>query len=457
MRGGSRLEGRCGSDGGLALGRLALSAPIFALLVACSGGGGGGALAASDGGASGSSSADGGSGPGTDDATQGPPHALGVLVLGESHLAGQSTMTPLVSVSFVPSTAGVTACATKVEGCAVTVAPRCKSDGCASGEVCAFDASCKPTCKKIPTCNVTCADDETCAPDPKSKTGAGKCQKKESFDAGPLAFSGTTTAISLFPPYAYRAQSDGAPFVSGASLRVKAQGAVGAGFAAFDESFTATSFIQTKPALEKLHKEDVFGQGPLTVGWVPGEDAIVVTVASQYGSAQCPADDAKGSFAVPRAVIDAVRSSPDGSGKSGSVTASIARQRRELKKDKRTVGSLSGATVEPVGWLELVTSSMESSAFQGCSGESVACADACVDVSVDADNCGACGHACGASEHCAAGKCVAGAVCTSGPEDTLAACSDGCSNDGDPYIDCDDYDCCAVRPGCPSTTACGKK
>ncbi len=31
--------------------------------------------------------------------------------------------------------------------------------------------------------------------------------------------------------------------------------------------------------------------------------------------------------------------------------------------------------------------------------------------------------------------------CTSGPENTNAACSDGCSNDGDRFVDCDDFDC----------------
>ncbi len=44
--------------------------------------------------------------------------------------------------------------------------------------------------------------------------------------------------------------------------------------------------------------------------------------------------------------------------------------------------------------------------------------------------------------------------CQPGPEDNLAACSDGCSNDGDEFVDCDDYDCCAVRPDCPASSAC---
>ncbi len=40
-------------------------------------------------------------------------------------------------------------------------------------------------------------------------------------------------------------------------------------------------------------------------------------------------------------------------------------------------------------------------------------------------------------------------------ESTPAACSDGCNNDGDPYLDCDDADCCSIRPDCPTGTYCG--
>lgn len=40
-------------------------------------------------------------------------------------------------------------------------------------------------------------------------------------------------------------------------------------------------------------------------------------------------------------------------------------------------------------------------------------------------------------------------------ESTVAACNDGCNNDGDPYLDCDDADCCAVRSDCASGTYCG--
>ncbi len=49
-----------------------------------------------------------------------------------------------------------------------------------------------------------------------------------------------------------------------------------------------------------------------------------------------------------------------------------------------------------------------------------------------------------------------GGVCAAGPENTTAACSDGCSNDGDRFADCNDYDCCGAR-SCPANTACGAR
>ncbi len=44
---------------------------------------------------------------------------------------------------------------------------------------------------------------------------------------------------------------------------------------------------------------------------------------------------------------------------------------------------------------------------------------------------------------------------TEGPEDTLAACSDGCDNDGNSFADCNDFDCCEVRTDCGADTECG--
>jgi hypothetical protein len=48
--------------------------------------------------------------------------------------------------------------------------------------------------------------------------------------------------------------------------------------------------------------------------------------------------------------------------------------------------------------------------------------------------------------------------CLPGPEDNLPLCTDECSNDDDTFIDCEDFDCCDV-PGldCPPTSACGMR
>jgi hypothetical protein len=47
--------------------------------------------------------------------------------------------------------------------------------------------------------------------------------------------------------------------------------------------------------------------------------------------------------------------------------------------------------------------------------------------------------------------------CTSaGTEDTTALCNDGCDNNGNGYADCDDRGCCDVRRDCPTDTFCGR-
>lgn len=54
------------------------------------------------------------------------------------------------------------------------------------------------------------------------------------------------------------------------------------------------------------------------------------------------------------------------------------------------------------------------------------------------------------------------AECALGPENTLAACTDGCNNDADDvsWVDCDDRDCCAVLNEnvriCGTQTFCGR-
>lgn len=77
------------------------------------------------------------------------------------------------------------------------------------------------------------------------------------------------------------------------------------------------------------------------------------------------------------------------------------------------------------------------------------CQGQCTDLQTDPENCGKCGVTVAEGTECHGGV----PTCAMGPENTVAACSDGCSNDGDPYIDCDDYDCCDVV-ACAKGTTC---
>ena len=77
-----------------------------------------------------------------------------------------------------------------------------------------------------------------------------------------------------------------------------------------------------------------------------------------------------------------------------------------------------------------------------------ACTDGCDnegDGYVDCDDfncCGVLGSSCSTAFLC--GRLL---TCTPAVENTVTACTDGCSNDGDPYEDCDDFDCCGIA-GC---------
>jgi hypothetical protein len=53
--------------------------------------------------------------------------------------------------------------------------------------------------------------------------------------------------------------------------------------------------------------------------------------------------------------------------------------------------------------------------------------------------------------HCRCVHTDGAATCAAGAENTAAACDDGCSNDGDGYVDCDDFDCCSVVTCAPGT------
>jgi hypothetical protein len=90
-----------------------------------------------------------------------------------------------------------------------------------------------------------------------------------------------------------------------------------------------------------------------------------------------------------------------------------------------------------------VTTKCEDDDLAACSGD-------CVDLMTSREHCGACDSPVPDGAECEDGQ----PGCVDGFEDTVAACTDGCSNDGDSYIDCDDFDCCDVVD-CPATSACG--
>jgi hypothetical protein len=240
----------------------------------------------------------------------------------------------------------------------------------------------------------------------------------------------------MYPPYQFESTGQGAPFLGGAELKVQASGATEAGFDKFDETFTATTFLQTKPSLAKIPKSDIFGTGALPIAWVPANDTIIISISGAGGTATCKVQDSLGKFDVPRSVVkaalvDDTLSTGTGTGTgsgSSSLSISVARQKRDVKKDKHAKGTLQLTSVKPDGWLELVTLSTESASFQGCAASEQICGDTCTDTSYDQLNCGACGNACPSSQSCYSGKCSGSSSSSSGSSGSSGTCSTCRSN-----------------------------
>jgi hypothetical protein len=352
----------------------------------------------------------------SDDPADQPPHSLGTIVLGEAHGSGTSTKsTPIVSATFLPDAMLGRACKKKLDGCEIQEIAKCtkvstSTSGCNSNEACVLDTtSCKAECKALAVCEKACDDDEVCkATTIGTATTGGTCVKQESFDAGPLAFSGTTTSITMFPPYRFESTGQGAPFLGGAELQVQASGATEAGFEKFDEKFTATTFLQTTPSLSKISKEKIFGTGALPIAWAPADDTIVITVSGAGGSATCKVKDSLGKFDVPRSVVKAAQGETTTTSGTSSLSISVSRRKKDVKKDKKAKGTLAATEIKPEGWLELITLSTESASFQGCASSQAICDETCTDLTRDVENCGTCGNACGTSQTCSAGKCSGG-------------------------------------------------
>ncbi len=348
----------------------------------------------------------------TEDPTGGQmdgPHALGTILLGESHPAIAGNTVPFVSASFIPDVDGGgagAACTESVAGCQIALVPDC-NDSCEADQFCGFDAGCQPTCQAI--CDAQCAQGEVCYfPAPNSPG----CKKLETFDAGALTFIGTPLPITLFPPYSFMSEANASPFAPGGAAKIQATGASAAGFEKFEKEFTGTDFMQTSPKLSTIGFAEVFGDGPLPVKWTPGKGQVTITATVQspdfkFGTITCKADDASGSFDVPR---EALKAAIDG-GDISNLTVSVQRQRTDLFKDLTTKGELTGVTVQPIGFLQIITSSTEFHAFEGCAAGEAVCSNECVDVQSDPANCGGCGDTCLAGDDCNNGSCSGQGAC----------------------------------------------
>lgn len=376
------------------------------------------------------------------------PHALGAVVLGESHAPTGGTSTPIVTVGFLPDSSALPkSCSTQVDGCTVVTTPTCGT-GCGAGEQCGWDDSCNATCQ--PACTLGCGSGQECY---FVSPGQPACRVKQSFDAGALAFAGTTTPITLFPPYSYDAMGMGAPFLAGAQLEVQASGASGAGFDKFDEKFTATSFLQTNPPISQISAATMFGTGSVPVAWNPGGDSIVITLSGAGGTVTCDAQDTSGSFSIPRDAVNAAVGKSGGS----ALTLNVTRERDEWHKSESTHGTMVGVTVQPVGWLELTTLSTESATFQGCQvPNETMCADGCYDLSDDPLHCGSCSTVCTGGQTCSAGQCTTGTTtdCTTcesqADSSTCTTAYSSCEGDSNctAYASCDSG--CSGDPTCIS-------
>jgi len=363
---------------------------------------------------------------------------MGTITVIEAHATTGGNATSTVAAGFIPDAAtAAPRCTRTVAGCEVMLAPDC-SNTCGAKQYCAFDAGCKATCK--PVCDSTCADNEECYfPTP---TTSG-CRQRQSFDAGTLTLSGTTTPVTLFPPYSFKGIDSGSLFNDGAALSVTATGAASAGYRSFSESFTATHLFRTEPKLDKLGITDVFGAGNIPIRWSAGQDTILVTAtviakSGKTGTFTCKADDTTGKFDVPREAIKAVLAANDPLDK---LTLAVTRNKLQSIYDLGTMGMIPGVEVQPVGWLDLATSSTETTAFEGCGNDEQVCGNVCVNTSTNA-HCGSCDNACASGDTCMTDTCSGPAACQS----CFNTASTGSGTCASAYAACtNNADCAALR------------
>jgi hypothetical protein len=410
----------------------------FGLLISCV------ALGSAVAWATGCSSSSQGAGASADGGST-PPHALGAILVGESHAPGSAVSTPVVTAGFLPDSSLVPqTCTTQVAGCTMSTTPHCGAMGCGSGATCTWDAACQPTCQ--PACTLACGTGQECY---FASPGQPACRTTESFDAGALVFVGTTSPITLFPPYSYMGSIGIAPFTPAAQIQVQASGASGAGFNAFTATTNATSLVKTTPPLDQIPKTTVFGLGALPVGWVPGSDTVTVTVSGAAGVVSCTADDSSGQFQVPRAAIQAAQGATGGS----TLSIAVTREHDDWSKSLSTHGTLSTATVQAVGWVEISTVSMEQATVQGCTDPSqTMCPDGCFDTSTDALHCGSCTVICGSGQACVGGQCTTGTTTTDCTTCETTADTGACAS---PYSTCTADANCTSYGTCASACTTG--
>ncbi len=377
--------------------------------------------------------------PSGDDVDPNEPHAMGVIGIGEAHASTGGTASSSVVASFVPDAAGMApTCSTEVAGCYIPARPDCGGT-CGEDEACGFDSNCGSVCNRI--CDADCGSGEECyfpTPD------APACRARLSFAAGAIALSGTTTPVTLFPPYAFDGVDEGSLFLDGAQLTATAVGANAVGYEAFNETFTATRLLRTQPALHELGLVDVFGSADVPVRWIAGEDEIKIaaTVTSIYGTTQtitCEANDASGAFDLPRSAIDVAL---DGEPLDRMAIA-VTRSRVDTTYGIATVGSIPGETIQPTGWLELRTSSTESTSFEGCEGDELLCSNECVDTANSNQHCGDCDNSCASGDYCSGGTCAGTTSCN--------ACVNEASTTGSCMAL---YDSCTNTPACSTLRTC---
>lgn len=350
-----------------------------------------------------------------------PPHALGMISLAETHASGASTSTPSVGAAFIPdsTTVAAKACGKEIDGCTIVAKPDCGgadagsySSGCASNEVCVLDENCDSVCQPVPSCTTTCDADQEC----KLVGTKSKCVPKVEFNAGVLTLSGDgmSKTMTLRPPYTKAATDGDSPYVPEGTINVTATGASDVGYEKFTDSFKATMFMEPKPTLSKqLDQATVFDStDPITIAWKPGADEVQITVTGNKGSAVCKADDASGTFDITRKVWKQIYQDDSSSYSTPSVSFAVARVRTEVKKDKKTMGKITGTDLPPVGFVRYVTQSTETYTAQGCPSGQKLCPSsysggtpACTSVLSDTYNCGQCGKVCPSGKYCSSGVC----------------------------------------------------